>query len=162
MPQIFFPLPNPSNPHVSVFPAKVKISYPTTTSPLSMVATRANLLISSQGYTSNTGELTFHLKDLHAGGGHWGGEAVITNPDLVFIATALSKSPVVITWTKECKETSGGSYYDLLNGTQIAGISHHYDIVITVRSWTLASKPAPNVTFGWLCIAEGTGWEAWV
>jgi len=162
---IVYPIPNPDNPCVSVLCAGVDLL----STPLHhRYSPRANLLISSRGLTYDTGELTFHLENLWVTGGRWGdiagrwsGEAVITDPTLVFIATALSKSPVVITWTYEFTIPTDHpitSYFDLLNGTQLQG-TRRYDIAITVRSWTLDSQPAPHVPVGWLCIAEGAGYE---
>lgn len=159
----YFPLPNPAYPAVTVLCANaeaIKVG-PLHKPVVHGVATKANLWISSQGYTLDSGVLTFKLENLTAGGAARGGEAVIISPDLAFLATALAETPVVLTWTKKCTKQPRGLYngfFDLLEGTTLTG-KNRYDVEITVRSWTLAGTPAPHVWFGWVCVAEGAGWE---
>jgi hypothetical protein len=151
---IVYPLPNPPKPWVSVLCAKAGI------------ATR--ILISGYCYTEGSGEVTIPLDNLQDAGGGWVGQVVITNTELAFTATPYSwplGKPVVITWRKELRKQHDphpggyGGFYDLLEGTCLHQSMGYYDIAIKVKSWALNSEPAPHIYFGWMCIAEGVGFE---
>lgn len=133
----------------------------------------ASLLVWGQGQTQEGGEVAIALTDsqkerflyvARCGKSKcWGGDAAILGESVVFVATARSDRPVLLTWTQEQKPLEGepwcsgpllGREFDKWRGE--AGFR---DITLTVRSWNLDGTPAPWVSFGWFCIGQGAGIE---
>lgn len=117
--------------------------------------------ISGQGVT-NGGTSTIRINDfLTPLCTESPGTAEITDHRPLFMATANSADPIVVTSHVETTGhtvTGRGWARDLITGELISPTPPSYTVDVTIRSWNLAGDPI-GVPFSWLCIAEGMTWE---